>query len=100
MQSEIFSRNYVKCYQNLFERALEEGQLEDALEILESFPQGTNLTERWDRAVVLKEGYRAIAEAAINEGVKELGTYRSLGELDELRRIVDEHRNVSRVIND
>jgi hypothetical protein len=62
MSERIFRPGYYYAGEVKFKAALKEGRLEDAKEILESFPTGDNEIEDGMRAVALTQGYRALTE--------------------------------------
>lgn len=99
----MFSRNYIKCFQDKFEFALKDGELESAVSILESLPLGSTPEEKITRLVVVNEGYKAIINRYIGtipkeerrhdkiiERLKELREYRDLGTRDQVGAALDE----------
>jgi len=105
--------------QEKFKIALDAGDLELALEVMDKFPSqepkidGMSEKEiirlRADRLVTLKEGYEVIAKSEASETymglgepneiqnrLDELGAYKELGTLEELEALKDSYDDISR----
>jgi len=90
MTKSVFSRCYSLSAQRQFEEALEEGELEEAVKILEKFTPEDNQHQEKNRLITLVEGYRALTNKYREIEQKFSKEYGKLGSVEEVRESLNE----------
>ena len=85
---KFFSVTYDLARQNRFAKAVQEGDLEEAINALTTLSPASDIIEKVERMNVVYEGLLVIEESIciLSDNKQELDRYRKIGDIDQLEK--------------